>query len=54
MHEAPHQAHSTQAHGNLLVLLFVVMLSLVGLLGAYASEMHVSTQHRGFGKKVGD
>ena len=52
MHEAPHQAHSTQANGNLLVLLLVVMLSLIGLLGVYASEMNVSSQHRVFGKKV--
>lgn len=50
MHERlkPHQAH-----GNLLVLLSVVFLSLFGLLGVYASERTISAQQRGFGKEVG-
>ena len=51
MHESlkPHQAH-----GNLLVLLVVVFLSLFGLLGVYASERTISAQHRGFKKEVGE
>ena len=49
MHESlkPHQAR-----GNLLVLLVVVFLSLLGLLGVYASERTISAQHRGFGREV--
>ena len=51
MHESlkPHQAH-----GNLLVLLVVVFLSLFGLLGVYASERTISAQQRGLGKEVGE
>ena len=54
MHETLHQAHGTQGHGSLLVLLFVVMLSFIGLLGVYASEMTMSSQQRGFGRDVGE
>ena len=51
MHERlkPHQAH-----GNLLVLLVVVLLSLFGLLGVYASERTISAQQSGFGKEVAE
>ena len=41
-----------QAHSGLLVLLIVVMLSLFGLLGVYASESTVSSQQRGVGKEL--
>ena len=54
MHETPHQAHGNQAYGSLLVLLCVVLLSLFGLLGVYASERNISTHQRDFGKGVGE
>ena len=52
MSESPHQTRGHQAHSSLLVLLIVVLLSLFGLLGVYASERTMSSQQRGVGKAL--